>query len=816
MEEFKKINWNPVDTTVEPFVTLEYLKERSCLYKVLNDKNFSVFSSDSSDSDSEEAEEKESDKRNNKGQCMKNKNKKKKDGNGVNAAEMEKNGNTQVGKNKSVIEHLQEEAVGQPSGDVIIGKDTEPNYTPGFGLRLRLPRKSSLNTMEHSEYLRLMMKWKDKPLPTFLSLGQQRDLQTYNLLKEVVMKEQVDFLAYAKSQWPRLAVRCNVLNVCVQRYVEEAWQHRLCRVFSYPRFYSAYGQPIPLVYAPTRPDVQLDFLQSLLELGELPRLVLPCLKSRTKVCTDYSKMTVEYPPGGSEQEPNSLYKVPVSKDKNAEYLAGVHGADVVISSGGLQTIINNLVPFDKVWDIPVTVKEIKYRENGALKQRKVVFVDKALAPKTMTVAERNIWYHKLGVRMLVCHYGDTSRDPKNNTCVPDVVSSATSSAATSEAANICNNPPEVSKVDNIHEVKIVNVSKDDGYYDDDDDDDDSDSDNLMIDYNSDSEREDQPEHETDLAANTSLAELSLSSSVGTTSQWLPQTAAPMNSPEKLTPSLEVPDKTSTHHTKLQESLIVELPVDGQYTKMQPAPKTFVAYRLWKLSPMKRNKEDLREDFLKGIGSCRDIKLLVRCKVDACEEGEETSHVCVFPKLENQYEFGAEALTPTEVVSQWTALQFRPNCKLARVRVDALTSEVMMTETVSQQSLMAEALQHQFRVRSSSLGTLYSVLSHLVDLPVGCYLLSHTARSAGFVNLLSHQPDGGEYDLHLDYSHVDTKKLADEVPPWIPIDTHLVAPVDKALKHIPATFLPRPYKVPVKPRPRTKHKHKHKKKKQKGK
>lgn len=50
--------------------------------------------------------------------------------------------------------------------------------------------------------------------------------------------------------------------------------------------------------------------------------------------------------------------VSVSQDRNIEQLISEHPVDVVISSGGLQRILDN-TDFLKRWDIPVIIKEIE-------------------------------------------------------------------------------------------------------------------------------------------------------------------------------------------------------------------------------------------------------------------------------------------------------------------------------------------------------------------------------------------------------------------------------------------------------------------------
>lgn len=53
----------------------------------------------------------------------------------------------------------------------------------------------------------------------------------------------------------------------------------------------------------------------------------------------------------------------VSADRNAEYLARQHRANIVISTSAMKVLADNHGPnFDKEWDVPVEVKS--YVEKG--------------------------------------------------------------------------------------------------------------------------------------------------------------------------------------------------------------------------------------------------------------------------------------------------------------------------------------------------------------------------------------------------------------------------------------------------------------------
>jgi hypothetical protein len=110
------------------------------------------------------------------------------------------------------------------------------------------------------------------------------------------------------------------------------------------------------------------------------------------------------------------------------------------------------------------------------------------------------------------------------------------------------------------------------------------------------------------------------------------------------------------------------------------PGFHVSYKLWKLSKDEGHTDDWKEGFLKGDQNNREIKVLVRCKVDGCEiHGNKIQRFCIVPKMEYQTEYDVLCLARSELTWQWISLYVRPGADLHRVHVNACTSEVMMIE-----------------------------------------------------------------------------------------------------------------------------------------
>ena len=77
--------------------------------------------------------------------------------------------------------------------------------------------------------------------------------------------------------------------------------------------------------------------------------------------------------------------------------------------------------------------------------------------------------------------------------------------------------------------------------------------------------------------------------------------------------------------------------------------------------------------------------------------------------EYQSEFGAEAVTQSELAREWISAMVRPGSKLMRVRVDAVTSAVKAIEHKTLQQLTKDGLPLGFKP-AEQLGNLHSLFS----------------------------------------------------------------------------------------------------------
>ncbi|XP_023703080.1 little elongation complex subunit 2 isoform X2 [Cryptotermes secundus] len=736
----------------------------------------------------------------------------------------------------------------------------KPNMRTGYGkgqyvpcysdeTKTKYPKKSSLNAEQQAVYLQLMVKYARKHSP-FPSPMEQKELEQYGVLHDKVVAERFEFTHFVKQQCALSQDRHLLINPDASKFIEEVWQHRLSKVARYPADYEPL-QLLPLVYSDTRRPVIMKMEEDLLEIGSFPFIHLPKFKGPVHVTTDYSSMRHSFPP--ESVATRNTYKVPVSEDENAERFAVANGVHVVISSSGLKHITDNHPNFERTWDLPVIVKEHAKCDDETVK---VVYVDKALPPRSLTTVEKNLWFHKFGVksllyprrgpkcfqlrsngpaakysklinskegsvcnteRQLLCDTEETAQadcprseaDVSANTCKGKHSSRECESDVSTDAEDrlvidsgentsipteggVKNVPLKSSQKSDVESIRITRSKA-----------------RLLakMSYVNQSlcQKATQSHRECDLD-NTFFCEdtprttnnIDLGKSLeNVTSLGYSGTKENTSCSEvtnKMSEDIIVPeDHTTTTSVRTQyERCAVDADKKEKQKKeagltgfTPPGPGFNVSYKVWKLSKDEGHTGDWKEGFLKGDNSNREIKVLVRCKVDGCEiKDKKIQRYCVVPKLEYQTEYGAQCLTRSELTRQWISLYVRPGADLYRVRVNACTSEVMMIE---QQSLH-EVAQQAGHPNSTAFGTLYSLLLGLVDLEPGAYLLSHTPKLGAFANL--RQSVGhGRFKLH-DMYKIDPKATSViEGSLWIPIDHNVVTPFHRACDRVPGTFPP---------------------------
>ena len=87
------------------------------------------------------------------------------------------------------------------------------------------------------------------------------------------------------------------------------------------------------------------------------------------------------------KELSNSVKLPVSEDVNCQKLAEDNDVDLVISSSGLNCLVNNIDPtHSNSWILPIVIK--RYNDKN------VIYIDKPAPPIASTVPEKNTWVYK--------------------------------------------------------------------------------------------------------------------------------------------------------------------------------------------------------------------------------------------------------------------------------------------------------------------------------------------------------------------------------------------------------------------------------------
>ncbi|KAK8380685.1 hypothetical protein O3P69_007956 [Scylla paramamosain] len=260
---------------------------------------------------------------------------------------------------------------------------------------VKIPHKSSLTHEEHAAYLRVFISLKEKSTTSGAEIpGYDQFLR----LQSRVFEEQVHFMKFSHQVAVLELHSYNTIPEVINKYIDEYVQHRCKRASKYKDLYAT-EQQIPI--CPQDPEKNFSKLSfthigHVLSLGTLPLIRIPHkLKSYT-LKIDESVSERECLARRMVQDKNVLNDTPVSADRNAEYLAQQHRADIVISTSALKVLADNHGPnFDKEWDIPVEVKSYMTKDaEGNMTKHRVVYIDKPMPKKVWTPLEKKQLFFK--------------------------------------------------------------------------------------------------------------------------------------------------------------------------------------------------------------------------------------------------------------------------------------------------------------------------------------------------------------------------------------------------------------------------------------
>ncbi|GLV32446.1 hypothetical protein CBL_00845 [Carabus blaptoides fortunei] len=569
---------------------------------------------------------------------------------------------------------------------------------------LHYPHSSRLNVNQQAICLRaLQLLQIDRSTP--FTSSEQQTINTYNNLKIQIHEENGLFLKYVEKEWNR-ELHKRFSKKILKRVFDfgySKWKNKLESIKKYDELYKLEN----MVPISEMDNVEIVHEGCLLELGYVAKVTPPNLNTNVKIILNKIPSIKNMEP---KEEVLKCIKLPASQDCHAEQLAKQYGCDVVITSSGLKTIIDNFGPdYNSSWDIPVIVKECEI--NGSKKN--IIFVDKPLPQRVMSRMELNMKCRKVLLQTNMC---------------------------LSEAHRF-----------NIPQMRSKNS-----------DDDVVDKKRQGSEEITESSLPKQPKQIIQL--NEHIASSSVNDSITDMSELGSDNASDVTN-----------GSCDTHGFRVRTEKQRRIQMHHNVT-----------YRMWRLKT-KENKNIL----LKGSSVKKDINILTRCKTDGYEVGENGvfSPVTLVPKLEFQWEYGGELVTKSEVLRQWTTLYFRPFSRLLRVRMKGTNQEYIKIENILLNKIVSEALKHYNCTPMLHLGVLYNVLSNLINLKPGNYLLHHTPKHGPFVALMKsvQQSTSDTLNLHNVYSEQNCK--IESTVKWNSIDTTLILPYHIKNGLMPGMFPP---------------------------
>lgn len=252
-------------------------------------------------------------------------------------------------------------------------------YIPGIiKPKFKSFKKSKLNKEQQAMCLRVLLKFSksDKPKPTQI---EKKEMKAYMDLQEIISREQDEFLEFAKSKWHERSFK-----ITCEDYINLHWKLKLQYIYKLPRYYTEVTS-IPFL---ADKNIQVKFLSNCLQLGKLQKIVLPTFNEPCMLHINSEQLQKRFLPEKDNVKKSLMFfKLPVSEDANCQKLAEDNNVDLVISSSGLNCLVNNIGPtYSNSWILPIVIK----RHNN----KNVIYIDKPAPPVASTIPEKNTWVYK--------------------------------------------------------------------------------------------------------------------------------------------------------------------------------------------------------------------------------------------------------------------------------------------------------------------------------------------------------------------------------------------------------------------------------------
>ncbi|XP_055530182.1 uncharacterized protein LOC129721530 [Wyeomyia smithii] len=241
---------------------------------------------------------------------------------------------------------------------------------------------------------------------------------------------------------------------------------------------------------------------------------------------------------------------------------------------------------------------------------------------------------------------------------------------------------------------------------------------------------------------------------------------------------------------------------GRKTRDQKTPQTsdykvfeFDDY-LQRLEEMRKTSDTPQQNVSLSLWKLQNgdeqYRFLVRFRMDCYESLRKVKFfINVSVKLEYQAEFGAEQMTQSELIREWTRQFLRPNSKTLRLRINAVTHTILSHHYLELKDI-EEELKRTYDIEPMNLITnLWQTLKLLLSFPPGDHLMQHDTKNPETVLILSNDPNlaGSGISLNFSniYSSVEYEPCVLEQYDWVPIDRTVITKLHKEHTLLPCTF-----------------------------
>ncbi|KAK9303829.1 hypothetical protein QLX08_004567 [Tetragonisca angustula] len=253
------------------------------------------------------------------------------------------------------------------------------DYVPGSLKPIfKFPKKSKLNKEQQAMCLKVLLRFSKSDKPKLTQI-EKEELQKYMDLQQIISQEQDEFLEFAKSKWNE-----RLFKIMCEDFINLSWKSKLQHIYKLPRYYS---EVTSIPFAADK-NIEVKFISNCLRLGKLQKIVLPTFIKPCILRINSAQLRKRFLSNKNTfKELSNSVKLPVSEDVNCQKLAEDNDVDLVISSSGLNCLVNNIDPtHSNSWILPIVIK--RYNDKN------VIYIDKPAPPIASTVPEKNTWVYK--------------------------------------------------------------------------------------------------------------------------------------------------------------------------------------------------------------------------------------------------------------------------------------------------------------------------------------------------------------------------------------------------------------------------------------